>query len=120
MAQSLSSETYRCLTYLASPYTHAEWSVRSARFFAVNKCAAKLMAKGKVVFSPISHSHVIACAGNLPAEWAFWEKIDRKFLSVSAELIVLRLDGWRESVGVQAEIKIAEEMGMPISYVDPE
>jgi hypothetical protein len=30
------------------------------------------------------------------------------------------LDGWRESKGVQAEIRIAEEMGKRVMLVEPE
>ena len=33
---------------------------------------------------------------------------------------VLTLDGWRESVGVAAEMKLARNMGKPIRYYDPE
>ena len=32
-------------------------------------------------------------------------------------LMVLMLDGWVESVGVQAEIKIAKELGIPVQYI---
>jgi hypothetical protein len=28
------------------------------------------------------------------------------------------LDGWQESVGVQAEIRMARELGRPIGYLD--
>ncbi len=31
---------------------------------------------------------------------------------------MLTIDGWLESVGVQAEIQIAAELDMPIRYVD--
>ena len=33
-------------------------------------------------------------------------------------VLVLKLDGWEESTGVKAEIKIAESLGIPVEYVD--
>lgn len=109
----------RKLTYLASAYSHPSAEVREERFRAVCRAAAELMRQGHLVFSPIAHSHPIALAGTLPTDWHFWAAFDRAYLEASRELIVLRLDGWRESVGVTAELAIAAELGIPISYIDP-
>jgi len=53
----------------------------------------------------------------LPLNWKFWEQFDRAFLVRSDEVVVLTLPGWRESVGVAAEIQIAREFGKPFSYL---
>ena len=37
----------------------------------------------------------------------------------NADRFSLRLDGWRESVGVQAEIRLAGELVKPVSYLAP-
>lgn len=102
--------------YLATPYSDSDPAVRQRRFEAVNKLAAKLMAGGFMVFSPISHTHPIAVVGDLPTGWDYWERYDRKILAICDEVIVFCQDGWQESVGVQAEIKIAEELGIPVLY----
>lgn len=107
------------LAYLAVPYSHKDRAVMVERFHKVNKVAAKYMAEGKYVFSPISHSHPIGDAGELPRGWEYWEGFDRIMIGACSKLIVLRLDGWKESTGVQAEIKIANERGIPIEYIDP-
>jgi Domain of unknown function (DUF1937) len=104
------------LVYLAVPYTHPDLVVREGRFNAVNRHAALLMKQGLHVISPISHSHPIALAGGLPTDWQFWEAYDRAILETCSKLIVLKLDGWEESVGVQAEIRIAKKLGIPIEY----
>lgn len=108
------------LVYLACPYTHKEHYMMVARHLLVNKVAARLMAAGHYVFSPISHTHPIAEAadGNLPRGWDFWEGYDRRILSCCNRIAVLRLPGWETSTGVQAEIKIGQEMGIPIDYLD--
>lgn len=108
------------MIYLASPYTHPEREVRLARFNAACIKAAKMIAEGRLVFSPVCHSHPIYEAGMdaLQVDWRFWSRIDIAFLSYCRELVVLTLEGWRESVGVQAEIMTARELGKPVSYED--
>ena len=108
------------MIYLATPYTHRDRAVMLARFRAVNKAAAALMSQGLHIFSPISHSHPIAEAGALPTTWDFWEKYDREILKCCSQVIVLMLDGWKESKGVRAEIEIAESLGIGISYAEPD
>jgi hypothetical protein len=49
--------------------------------------------------------------------WEFWEAQDRRLLQACDELWVLTLDGWQRSIGVRAEIKIAEALGKPVRLV---
>ena len=111
--------TEKQLVYLACPYSDPDSEIMRRRFRSANVAAAWLMANGNLVLSPISHSHPIACAGGLPRDFAYWEAYDRALLACCRKMVVLMLDGWKESVGVQAEIKIAEEMLMPIEYMEP-
>src|SRR5216684_6408216 len=94
---SLPSPGARPLTYLACPYSHPDRAVRVARFEAATHAAGALMADGQKVFSPISHTHPIAEAHDLPLGWDFWEAFDRAFLSISGHVVVLRVDGWEQS-----------------------
>lgn len=107
-------------TYLASPYSHPDPAIRQARFEAVCREAAALMREGVIVFSPIAHSHSCALAGSLPLQWEFWERYDRAMLENADDLVVLTMDGWRESKGIAAEIKIAQELGVWVSYREPQ
>lgn len=107
------------MIYLASPYSHPDPSVREQRFRAACRAAVALLHAGRVVFSPIAHSHPLAQHG-LPGNWQFWERYDRAFLERCDEVVVLMLDGWQESVGVQAEIRIARELGKPVRYLAPD
>ena len=106
------------MIYLASPYTHADAGVRKERFRAACRATAALMRQGHVVFSPIVHGHPLVAEG-LPIEWPWWERFDREHLSRCDEVVVLMLDGWETSAGVQAEIRIAEESGKPVRYLAP-
>jgi nucleoside 2-deoxyribosyltransferase len=106
------------MIYLASPYTHPDPAVREQRFQAACRAAAALIHEGFVVFAPIVHSHPVAAYG-LPTSWAFWRKQDQEHLEQCDELLVLMLDGWQESTGVQAEILLARELGKPVRYLAP-
>jgi len=103
--------------YLATPYSHKNPYVRTARFRKINEVAATLMASGLHVYSPISHTHPIAEAGDLPRGWDFWEQYDRHFIEWCDQLYVYCADGWKESKGVTAEIEIARELGKPIVFM---
>lgn len=107
------------MIYLASPYSHPDPAVREHRFRKACRVAALFMRTGQAVFSPIAHGHCI-CTYGLPTDWRFWEPFDRQMLERCDEVAVLMLDGWRESVGVRAEIQIASERGKPVRYVAPE
>jgi len=107
------------MIYLASPYSHPDAAVREMRFRDACRAAAKLMRLGHPVFSPIAHGHCI-CTHGLPTGWRFWEPFDRQQMEHCDEVVVLMLDGWRESVGVQAEIRIAVELGKPVRYLGPD
>jgi nucleoside 2-deoxyribosyltransferase len=104
------------MIYLASPYSDNDAEVRERRFEAVCRAAAKLIHSGKSVYAPIAHTHPI-CRYGLPGDWQFWQHHDRKYIEICDEVVVLMLDGWDKSEGVQAEISIAREMGKPVTFI---
>lgn len=104
--------------YLATPYSSPDPLVRAFRFDNVNRVAAMLMQRGNLVFSLISHTHPIAKAGNLPKGWKFWAEYDRTFIEWADEVHVFMQRGWKTSVGVTAELKIARDLNKPIWYIN--
>jgi len=106
------------MIYLASPYSHPLSSVREDRFKRVSIVAARLLKEGKIVYSPIAHTHPIAVYGELPNGWEFWEKIDRAFMQRCDSLVVVKMPGWEISRGVLAEIRMAHELGLMVEYID--
>ena len=112
------SQNNNGLIYLACPYSHPDPAVRERRFEHANNTAAKLIAAGEIVYSPISHTHPMVKYG-LPIEFEFYARLDAFFLNLAKTLIVLTLPGWEDSVGVQAEIAIAEHEGLRIEYIEP-
>ena len=56
---------------------------------------------------------------DLPTDWAFWDRSCRAYLTHSHKVVVLKLAGWDRSSGVAAEVRIAQELGIPIEYLEP-
>jgi hypothetical protein len=107
------------LIYLATPYSHPDAAVMERRFREVTRVAGDMMRRGDLVFSPISHTHPIALVCDLPKGWDYWQSFDKTMLRACGRVVVLMQDGWEESVGVRAEIAMAQEMGIPVEYREP-
>lgn len=109
------------LIYLASVYSqgNAGPNKRTRRFKKACQKAAELMRQGYNVFSPIAHSHPIEIHGlDTIEDHDFWLKQDFAVLERCNKLVVMKMDGWKKSIGINAEIKFAEEHGIPIEYID--
>ena len=110
------------LTYLASPFSHPDPTVREHRFHEACRIAGKLMKlEGKRVFSPIAHSFSVEqhfSDGQLEG-MEFWLNQDFAVLRHCAELLVLQLDGWERSKGIAAEVEFAAKCGIPVFYIEP-
>lgn len=119
------------LTYLASPYSvvrgfgnipcgfalHSDNEIKHQRFLSATQAAANLMNIYSFnVFSPIVHSHPLHIHAKMRGDWEFWKKIDTEYLKMSRRIVVLCDDGWEVSVGVQAELKIARRLKIPVYY----
>jgi hypothetical protein len=105
--------------YLASPYSHPDPAVRRRRFKAACRAAAAMLTKGLMVYSPIVHSAPIAACGLDDMDHDFWMHVDRPYLEWCTIVMVMTLDGWRESRGVSAEIAAARSMRKPVSFISP-
>jgi len=107
------------MIFISSPYSHERKEVMQWRYVLVSQYAAHLISNGEVAFSPITYGHTIVQFKDLPKTWEFWENFCAKFLENTTEMHVLKIAGYKQSRGVNAEIQMAKEMGIPIKYVDP-
>ena len=105
--------------YLSSPYSKYGGGIEDAAQQASR--AAALLTKAKIpVFSPIAHSHALAMAGGIdPKDHAIWLPADEPFMRLAHGLIVLRMTGWRESHGINEELKVFRAAKKPIVFMDP-
>jgi hypothetical protein len=78
------------ITYLAVPYT---WNPERS-FEIANKVSSYFMAEGKIIFSPVSHSHHIAdhMAEPLRLSQEFWMNQDLPILRICDEIIFVLIN----------------------------
>lgn len=105
--------------YLASPYSHKDKKVVLERFEQTEEALAKLLRRGMTVYSPIVHCHALATKFGLPTDAEYWQRYNHRFLSVCRKLLVLQIDGWSTSLGVNDEIRYADIHHKPIVYLNP-
>lgn len=104
------------LTYLSHPYTDADPVVMDERLAIAKRVTRQLMGIGRHVFSPV----VYALATEPEATgWEAWQAFDLAMVEKCDYLFVLDIPGWRESVGVQAEIDRAKLLFIPVALVSP-
>lgn len=120
------------LIYLASPYSPignysaAESErIKNERFKEISHIAAMLTLQGHHILAPISMNHpwvenlTDENKTFLKSDWLFWQEFDIALIEKCDELWVATMEGWKDSVGVNAEINIAKSLNLPIRYVNP-
>lgn len=117
------------MTYLASPYSavreygddiRPDPDTEAYRATCAASCAARMMERGELVYSPIAHGHALVTAAVRPLNLshADWMRHCLRMMRGCDSVAVLCLSGWRESTGVQAEIAEAGRLGLPIRFVN--
>lgn len=105
--------------FLSAPYTCDDTLLRNYRVSEINAYAAELMLAGAVVFSPISMTHPISHFTHEPCTHDFWLRQSLAFIPWADVLVVLRLQGFDTSVGVNAERSRAAALGIKVVEKNP-
>ena len=108
------------MIYLAQPYSHPHPDVRELRYEMALKVCATYAKRGSMVYSPIVHWHNVALEYPLPKDAKFWERLNHKMMDIANRMHVMKLDGWRESVGLTEEIEYAKEIGLVTDWIEEE
>lgn len=95
------------MIYLASPYTYPNAQVREERFEIVRRVTMDMLALGLPVFSPITYCHQFATEFDHGTSAEVWWNFNREMLKKADIFVVLLLDGWSTSSGVQQERALA-------------
>ena len=99
------------MIYLAAPYSHPDRAVVEHRMELFRQVSNHLNEGGLYCTSPL-YNHFLGMSGT----WEVWKAYSTLQLRSCAALWVLKLAGWEESVGLAAEIALAQELGLPITY----
>ena len=106
------------LIYIASPYSHDDPKIVVDNFWRVSNYCAAAVSNGEVVMSPITYGHTLLEFKDMPSSWEFWTEFCLSILVKCDKLRVLKMDGWEDSKGVEAEISFAKDHGIPVEYVE--
>ena len=104
--------------YLVSPYSHEDEKVREERYDAAVDATTALIKKDYIVYSPIVHCHPLALKHSLPTDHKYWKEYNQAFIEWTDVGYVLRIPGWRESLGVLADIAALCRLGKPVFNSD--
>ena len=109
--------------YLAHPYQHRCVEVEEERLSVAASVAAQFISDGIVAYSPVNYQAGIANTlgvnvGEIepPVGWLAW---DKEMVEAADVLVILKMDGYKESAGVKFELEVALEQGIPIAYLEP-
>lgn len=104
--------------YVAFPFSHPDPAVEAERVRQVIAFMATMIRERTDYrpISPVIHCYEIAKASGLNGSWETWQPYCLKFLDICDLMVVLKLPGWIESVGVQAECEEAASRKMPVLF----
>jgi hypothetical protein len=105
--------------YVGSPYSKYPDGLEAA-FRQVCRITGALIAEGINAYSPIAHTHPVAVhSGMDPLDHSIWLKADAPLMRAACGLIVCKMTGWEESVGLAHEIEVFEKAEKPVLFLTP-
>lgn len=107
------------ILYVATPFSKYEPGLQAAAYDAARH-TGHLELLGFDVFSPIVHFYHIALAARIePRDHDFWMRKCKPFMDMASGLVVVKLSGWEESIGVMMEREEFRRMRKPIVFMEP-
>jgi len=102
--------------YLAAPYRDPSLSVQEFRIQKTTEVTTYLLNNNIYVFSPLTYSNSFINT----VTFQEWGEFDLHILKQTCDtLLILCLDGWKQSEGVQQEIDAAIAHKLDIKYLVP-
>lgn len=107
------------IVYIASPYSNVKDKQQLMKDIA-SFCGKYMQEnQGQYTITGLVHHYAVQEVSTLGSDWNFWKDFCEDFLSRCDTMIVLMFDGWKESRGVQEEIRIASERNIPCTFINP-
>ncbi|MGZ3843762.1 MAG: DUF1937 family protein [Bdellovibrio sp.] len=107
--------------YISNPYNGSD-EQKSIRAQTAARVCGLLLKKGVHAWSPIVHNHAMMSTFNefsLEERQTLMLEFDFSLLRGSSGMIVLEIEGWDTSFGVQAEINLCKTVSLPVKYLTP-
>ena len=107
------------MIYLATVYTQHPVSARAAWEDSCRE-AAEYVRRGVPIFCPIAHGYGMSEIGGLKHyDHDFWMQYDVRFVDMCTALLVVMAEGWTNSQGIEAEIKMFMDRNKHVMFTLP-
>lgn len=108
------------IVYVAAPYTNVE--NKEFLMETIAKVCGQYMKNHPSEYTITGLVHHYACQhhSDLGTNWGFWKDFCVDFLRRCDKMLVIKYPGWQQSFGVQEEIRIAQELNIPVVYCEVE
>ena len=109
------------LYYLSNPYNGTDEQEEQRAHLAAKACVT-LLKSGISLVSPVVHTHALGAHLSLSKDErrALLMPVDIELLHRCDGMIVLKLEGWQDSIGMRAEINFCQAKGIPVYYTTVE
>ena len=105
------------IAYVSAPYSKIDDKHALMRLIAKQSGMWMLANPGWFAITGLVHHYAAQECSELGTDYVFWETWCEEFLQQCDKLLVLEIDGWDNSVGVQAEIALAHRLMIPVEYL---
>jgi len=126
LIKRLIGENSQNAVYVCGPYSakntqgKEDVPVISQRMQTFSLCLEQMVKVGIKPYSPLL-MHLVRCyTDKLPGDWNFWGSYSITLLKKADFVVVLTIDGWDSSEGVEQEINYAKDEGIEIIYLHPD
>ena len=107
------------MIYLASPYTHPRVSIMEERYKQAMRALFWLSTTQiEPVYSPIVHWHNVAAMYDLPRDAEWWKQTNFAMIRRCQSMMILCVNGTRDSKGCREEYELAQYLMMPVSFIN--
>lgn len=103
------------LKYVSAPYGNAV--DKNERMKIITHHSSSCLKRDEYIICPLTMGHEFIKHNELPYSSEWWLNWCIALLSKCTEMDVLCIEGWKESVGVTAEIDFAEKNKIKINYI---
>ena len=107
------------LIYVACPYTHQDPKIVQLRYAVSAQVARQLFKEGLMVFAASMHNSLIAAMSGVGDQFSKWVEFNHLMIERVDKLIVVTMEGWEQSRGVQDQIDYAKKLGKHIEMIAP-
>lgn len=111
--------TRKPIIYFANPFTHEDISIQLFRTQMIRDILVKVLNEQDAIipFSPVSYTQPFEAYCAPDFDWYAW---DIQFLARCDGMLVIQMEGWSISEGIQKEIRYCRDNGIQFEYSTPE